>query len=199
MTLRSIWIFWRMVTRAVYLEAERVARENLRLANEQTARELRRNATPQTIRHRRENVLEEQLWRGKITSEQFRAAGEIEKLYQLLTAGVGARIAKYDRAAVGGDFADWQGWAINAYHQRYIPWRDEAGRQALKTGTVADLALGMAAHNLGTNQLAKVWKISPRRVLELVRTSLHRYAEIGGWVDACGRPADAGLGGDYAV
>jgi glutamate mutase epsilon subunit len=157
---------------------------------EAMAKELAENATPETLNQRKIRVVDELLERGKLTDEQRRAAIEINAVWLKITIGLFARVQRYERQARGVGQEDWASSMINAYHDRYIPWRDEAGAVAVKgqgNMTVADLVFCLAIDNYGVRQLADSRGMDQRTVLDYVRNSLQRYAEIGGWVDECGR------------
>ena len=167
--------------------AVRKARE----ANEraQAAVELAVNATPETLRHRQVRVVDELLERGKLTEEQRRAALEIAAVWEAITCGLRVKVQNYQREVRGSGFEDWRPALITAFHERYVPWRDEAGAQAVRgqgSLTVADLVFKLAVDNYGVRQAADSYKMDQRTVLNIVRESLYRYAEIGGWIEVLG-------------
>lgn len=172
---------WERIREANRIRSEREAE------NKETAqRELADNATPETIRHRVACVVDELFYRDKLTPEQRRAALEINAVWVAITAGLCAKVQRYQADGGAGNH-DWRAGTVTAYHERYIPWRNEAGQQAIKGRTMFDLVFALAVDNYGVRQLADSWRMDQRRVLDLARVSLHRYAEIGGWVDVCGR------------
>ena len=151
-------------------------------------REMVLNATPETLRHRRENVIDELMSREVLTAEQHRAGREIASIWVGLAKGLSARVQKYDREIRGIDNHDWRPGQIRAYHERYSPWLADAGKIAVKTSTLASMVVLVVVDNFGCTQIAESWSMNPRTVKRLVREGLHMYAEIGGWVDECGRP-----------
>jgi hypothetical protein len=152
--------------------------------------ELEINATPETLRQRRVCVVNELMDKGALTAEQRRAAREIYVVWEAINCELRMKVQNYQPQIRGAMFDDWRPSTINAYHDRYVPWRDEAGAQAVKgqgSMTVADLVFKLAVGNCGHRQIADSYKMDQRTVLNLIRVSLLRYAEIGGWVDVCGR------------
>lgn len=148
--------------------------------------ELEANATPETLRHREASVIDGMFAKGKLTAEQRRAANEIAEVWRYVVGGLFARVQRYEphiRSAQSAD--DWRASMIRAYHERYVPWRDEAGAQNAGAGrTVFDLTIAVAFDNYGFRQVANAYGMDQRRVLKLVRESLYRYAEIAQWIDA---------------
>jgi hypothetical protein len=135
-------------------------------------------------------VVDELLERGKLTDEQRRAAIEICKVWEAITCGLRTKVQNYQPTIKGSGFEDWRASTLNAYHDRYIPWRNEAGAMPVRgqgSLTVADLVFKLAVDNYGITQVSESLRMNHRTVLDLVRNSLMRYAEIGGWVDVCGR------------
>jgi hypothetical protein len=166
-------------------------RKERALAERATAQiELEENATPETLRQRQVRVVDELLDRGKLTDEQRRAAIEISTVWEAITCGLRMKVQNYQPQIKGSGFEDWRASTINAYHNHYIEWRDEAGATPVRgqgSTTVADLVFKMAVDNYGVRQIADSYKMDQRTVLDLIRISLAKYAEIGGWVDVCGR------------
>jgi len=150
--------------------------------------ELRMNATPQTLRHRKAAVIDELFNRDKLGMEQFRAAREMAQIVAQIARGLHARTSSFNqRVDMSQRSDDWQPGLSRAYQERYIPWRDEAGRTALRDkATLADLTLDLVVSNLGVRQTAALWGMDQRTVLEHLRVSLWRYAEIAGWVRVTG-------------
>lgn len=152
--------------------------------------ELRQNATPETLRQRQVCVVDELLARGGLGEEQRKAAMEISAVWEAITCGLRMKVQNYQPHIKGSGYEDWRPSLLTAYQTRYIPWRDEAGAQAVRgqgSLTVADLVFKMAVDNYGGRQIADSYRMDRRTVLNLIRNSLMRYAEIGGWVDVCGR------------
>jgi hypothetical protein len=171
--------------------ANAVRREREIAERQAAAKELQLNATQETLRQRQVRVVDELLERGKLTDEQRRAAIEICKVWEAITCGLRTKVQNYQPTIKGSGFEDWRASTLNAYHDRYIPWRNEAGAMpvhGLGNLTVADLVFKMAVDNYGVRQVADSYRMDQRTVLNMVRNSLFRYAEIGGWVDVCGQP-----------
>jgi hypothetical protein len=172
-----------MTSRAVYFVAERVRREQEQLARDMAELELRQNATPQTMRNRRISVTDELFNRDKLTLDQLRAAREIHDILSSISRGLSTRTSSFEPRIRGGYTEGWQPGLSRAYQERYIPWRDEAGKTRLRSkASVADLVLDVVLSNFGLTQAGKMWGMDPRRVLSIMRTSLYRYGEIAGWV-----------------
>jgi hypothetical protein len=172
-------------------EADRVRREQEAARRTQAVVELEENATPETLRHRRACVMDELFNRGNLTPEQYRAGQEICALWVKITSGLWATVQKYERQPAGVGHTDWQAGLIRAYHERYVPWREEAGKIPVKQYTLADLTFKIVVDNYGCQQVASAWHMHRDRVKQLTRVSLQRYAEIGQWVDHCGRSINA--------
>ena len=172
-------------------EADRVRREQSAAQRQAARDELEINATLQTLRHRQACVVDELFNRGNLTAEQHRAGQEIATVWLAITSGLFARVQKYEREPAGVSHADWRASTISAYQGRYIPWRDEAGAVAVKGRTLAELVFLVVVDNYGCQQIAQSWHMHRDRVKQLTRSSLQRYAEIGGWVDHCGRSINA--------
>ncbi len=168
-------------------EANRIRQERELQERAEGQKLLVANATPETIRHRRACVVDELLNREYLTPEQHRAGMEIARLWEQITSGLFAKVQKYDREVRGMTHDDWAAGYITAYHQRYIPWRDEAGKMPVRDKTVADVVFYVVVDNYGMQQAADHYRMRRDSVKSIVRESLHRYAEIGGWVDVCGR------------
>jgi hypothetical protein len=167
----------------MYLQAERVRREGQRLARDLAEMELRQNATPETLRHRRISVVDEMFNRDKLTVDQLRASHEIHEVLSAISRGTSIRTSSLEPTIRGGYKGEWKPGLSRAYQERYIPWRDEAGKIALREkATVADLVLDIVVSNLGLTQASKIWGMCPRRTLSILRNSLFRYCEIAGWV-----------------
>lgn len=171
-------------------QANAVHKDRQKVMREAAAEELKINATPETIRQRQIVVVDELLSRGKLMAEQRRAAIEINMVWISITAGLFAKVQKYEQRVAGGCHEDWKASTVTAYHDRYIPWRNEAGSQTVRgqgSTTVADLVFLVAVDNYGVRQVADNLRMDQRTVLDIVRNSLHRYAELACWVDECGR------------
>jgi hypothetical protein len=142
------------------------------------------NATPETLRKHRSDVVDRLLERGQIGAEQKRAANEIARVFYALTMGLLPCAASFDGVRGGRGRPDWPPSLQRAYTERYIPWRDEASRSLPRYRlSVADIVFMVAVDNRGQRQVARQIGMDQRTVLNLVRGSLYRYAQIGGWVD----------------
>ena len=176
---------WELIRQANAVRRDREAADR-----EAAQNELRVNATPETLRQRQVCVVDELLARGSLGAEQRRAALEINEVWVSITAGLFAKVQRYDgRQTKGGSCEDWRASTITAYKDRYIPWREEAGATPVRgqgAMTVADLVFKVAVDNYGVRQVGDSLRMDQRTVLTLVRNSLYRYAEIGGWVDVAG-------------
>jgi hypothetical protein len=168
-------------------EANRIRQERELQERAEVQTQLEANATHETIRHRRACVIDEMLNREYLRAEQHRAGIEIARVWEQITAGLFAKVQKYDREVRGVSHSDWQAGMITAYHDRYIPWREEAGKKPVRNQTEADLVFLVVVDNYGMQQVADHYRMRRESVKAIVRESLHRYAEIGGWVDVCGR------------
>jgi hypothetical protein len=143
------------------------------------------NATPETIRMLVASSAEKLFNRGGLGAEQLRAANEISRVFEKITAGLWARGADMSRVPGRSLSEDWPASVRRAYVERYSPWRDQASRHLCRhSTTVADLVLLLCVEGLGARQIADRVGMDQRTVLRLVRDSLYRYAEIGGWIDA---------------
>jgi hypothetical protein len=162
------------------IRADRRQRERQAVENE-----LRANATPEALRHKAASVVDSMFAKGKLTAEQRRAANEIAEVWRAIAGGLFARVQEYEPRIRGGKVSDdWRAGMIRAYHDRYIPWRAEAGAQNAGAGrTVFDLVIAVAFDNYGFRQVGNAYGMDQRRLLRLVRESLYRYAEIAQWVD----------------
>lgn len=184
-----------MSKREIYLEAERVRRAQEAFERDLVEMERRRNATPQTMRHRQIAVVDELFNRDRMSVDQLRAAHEINAVLEAVTCGLSMRTSSFEfreRRTYSGD--DWKPGLSRAYEERYIPWRDEAGKMALRSkASVADLVLDVIVSNLGLHQAGKMWGMDPRRVLSVLRNSLYRYCEIAGWVSVQQSTLDIGV------
>lgn len=151
---------------------------------EAVERELRANATPEVLRHRQESVVDSMFAKGKLSAEQRRAANEIAEVWRAVSGALYAQVQQYEPHIPGGrSVEDWRVGMIRAYHERYIPWRDEAGRVSAGRGRVVfDLVQAVAVDNYGFRQVANRYGMDQRTVLRLVRESLYRYAEMAGWL-----------------
>ena len=163
-----------------------IRQDRLRREREAMQAELAANATEETLRHKEASVVDGMFAKGKLTAEQRRAANEIAEVWRSIVGGLFARVQEYEPRIRGGKVSDdWRVGMIRAYHERYIPWRDEAGAQSVGAGrTVFDLVIAVAFDNYGFRQVANAYGMDQRRVLKLVRESLYRFAEIAQWIDA---------------
>lgn len=172
-------------------EAQRVARDRREVDRRQREDQMRVNATPQTLRKLERPVIDRLLQRGQIGDEQHRAGVEIAHVWIAITACLFPRVSDPGRPrGSGGSRADWSPSLVAAYTERYGVWRDEAG--AISVGhrrTLADLVFMLAVDNYGPRQIERMWGVNHARVLDLVRNSLWRYAELAGWIDRVGLPA----------
>ena len=167
-------------------EQQRARREAERQAHEDAVEAA---ATPETIRRFHASVAARMQLQGQLGIEQLRAAGEISKVYEKLTAGLWARAADMSRVPGRSLNEDWPASLRRAYTERYAPWRDAAGLVLVKHRTsLFDLVAAFAIENRGPRQIADRVGMDQRRVLRLVRNSLYDYAERAGWVDHVGAP-----------
>jgi hypothetical protein len=174
-----------VTTRETYLEAERIRKARIVMERDAVELQIRLNATPATIKNLRRSVPDKLFAGGKITSEQFKAALEILGIFEAITSGLNARTSSFDaRVDRSHSVNDWRPGLSRAYTERYIPWREEAGLVMLRDrACLADLTLDVVVNNLGLSQSAQLWGMSRDRVLRELRKSLHRYAEIAGWIE----------------
>lgn len=103
----------------------------------------------------------------------------------MLTSPVGYKLMSWEKRGPGAVSADdMQVRMIGAY-RRYAEWRGDAAtvKQIRPQASVADLTFDVVVSNLGLSQAAAQWGMDQRRVLNLVREALYRYAEVNGWVD----------------
>ncbi len=141
-------------------------------------------ATPETLRKLRRDVVETWHTQGRLGDEQLRAAGEIQRVWHAITAGLWPRSQPLVRAARGADVNDWPASLRRAYTERYVPWRTEAGlTMASPRLPVLALVLDVVVDNLGPKQMERRHAIHRDRAVRLVQAALHRYAEMAGWLD----------------
>ena len=173
-----------MVADLAHVRADRQRR-----AREAVEAERAANATPETLRRKQESVVDSMWAKGKLTADQRRAANEIAEIYERFATAGAARVQEYEQRIRGGELGtDWKAGLVSAYQSRYQPWRDEAGKTRVGNGKVVfDLVIAVARDNLGFRQAATMFGMDQRTVLNRVRESLFRYAEIAGWLDETGR------------
>lgn len=165
-------------------EAQRVARERRQHQRKQRDAQMRVNATPETVRKLNKPVIDRLLARGQIGDEQHRAAEEIARVWIAITSYLFPRVSDPSQSRSRGTTNEWPPSLVTAYRERYGVWRDEAG--AVQIGhrrTLADLVFMLAVDNYGPRQIGSMWGMDQRRVLDLIRNSLWRYAELAGWID----------------
>lgn len=124
--------------------------------------------------------------RRRITAAELRAAHEIALVAAWIAGGFAplARTQFRERlAASTGEAEGAMWWALlEAEHTRYAPWRAWAAGFPVRPGaTLDDLTRMVAVENLGVRQVARRLRMDQRRVLALLRRSLHRYACLAGW------------------
>jgi hypothetical protein len=148
--------------------------EYLRQAHEQSAAEpvLRSGDTMRRV-----------MAREGFSAPEIRAAGEIEKLFRLITGGLTPKSGlNFD---VGGmrDGHDLPIELIDAYQCRYRPWRDQAGRVGIHGSTTeADLVLRVLIDNQTLGNIETDFGFRHGRASAILRRSLQRYAAIAGWM-----------------
>jgi hypothetical protein len=161
------------------------ARQRREYERIQREAELAANATEQTRRRLKRDAIAE-LWAdGKLRREQVRAANEIHKVFEAITSEGGARVHRYDGIPREGgtDTRDWPPTLRRAYSERYVPWRDEAARQAVGRGTAVSVVLCVAVDNCGYDQAARKIGVHHKTALRVLRESLYRYGELAGWYE----------------
>jgi hypothetical protein len=124
---------------------------------------------------------------GILHRHQVLAGQEIERVFRLITAGVGASLtARYgritfDRAAPGDDLPPG---LRSAYVDRYAPWRTWAGAVAVTPAkSLADLTILVCVDDRGPRQVAEAMRMDHRTVKRRLQDSLHWYARHAGWVE----------------
>ena len=171
-------------------EIRRIDRERRSAERVQRDQRVRANATPETLRKLHRVAIDNLLERGSIGEDQHRAGEEILQIWVALTASLCAKTSSLLRFS-GGSREVWPPTLTRAYRERYQPWRTEAsGLFVAHRRTVADLVILLAVDNFGLAQIGRLVGIDQRRVLDCVRNSLYRYAELAGWIVRPGEPLD---------
>jgi hypothetical protein len=124
--------------------------------------------------------------RRRITAAELRAGHEIEAVlgWQAGEHEPVTRTQFRERLADSAYCGDGSLWLslVEAEHTRYAPWKDWARAFPVKVGaTLEDLTLSIAVMGLGVRQASDALKMDQRRVVALLRRSLHRYCTLAGW------------------
>lgn len=124
--------------------------------------------------------------RRRITAAELRAGHEIEAVlgWQSGEHEPVTRTQFRERladSAYGGDGLLWLA-LLEAEHTRYAPWKDWARAFPVKPDrSLEDLTLLIVVMGRGLRQVGDAWHMDQRRVLGLLRRSLHRYCVLAGW------------------
>lgn len=124
--------------------------------------------------------------RRRITAHELRAGHEIAMVAEW-QGGAYAPIARSQfrerlaADAYGGSGGLWLS-LLEVEHTRFAPWREWADAFPVCMGrTMRDLTMMLASDGLGIRQAANALRLDQRRVLALLRRSLHRYCTLAGW------------------
>lgn len=170
-------------------EADRIRRDQREALRQKVEEGLAANATAATLRNLERPVIDRLLAQGKLTADHHRAATQIERVYLEITRHLMAKGSRYDREIGGGSST---GFIPNiftcGYQDRFKPWADEEARCTFAGTNRFDLVLKMVVDNYGPTQLEQMCGSDRRTVLNAIRVSLQRFAEIAGWVQPEGLP-----------
>ncbi|GGJ14070.1 hypothetical protein [Neoroseomonas lacus] len=147
--------------------------------------EKRRNLTRDSLAALRE--------RRRITAAELRAGHEIEAVlgWQSGEHEPVTRTQFRERLADSAYSGDGTLWLslVEAEHTRFAPWKDWARAFAVKPEcTLEHLTILIAVMGRGLRQAADELRMDQRRVLALLRRSLHRYCVHAGWQDGANPP-----------
>lgn len=124
--------------------------------------------------------------RRRITASELRAGHEIEAVLgwqsgenePVVRTQFRERLAD---SAYAGDGTLWLS-LVEAEHTRYAPWKAWARSFPVKVDrTLEDLTVSIAVMGLGIRQASDALRMDHRRVVALLRRSLHRYCTLAGW------------------
>lgn len=124
--------------------------------------------------------------RRQITLGEMRAGREIQML-EMYFDGAGCPVVRSQfserlAATTGRTAEDLWLELLEAEHTRYLPWHDWAKAFPVKpVATMEVMTRFIVCQGLGVRQVAIQLGMDQRRVLALLRRSLHRYAVLGGW------------------
>jgi hypothetical protein len=121
---------------------------------------------------------------GVLTRKQREAGHEILRVFTAITASVAPRIvAAYGERLAAGAGGDLPVHLRLAYCNRYVPWRDWAGRlAATPRASVADLTLLVCVDGFGARQVGDRLRMDQRTVKRRLQESLHGYCRLAGWI-----------------
>ena len=134
--------------------------------------------TPETrtqAKKRGPGTIQALIERGTIGGYEVRAADEIERVFNFITAGLGAKIMRYDERVSPSRTDHVPAWFFDAY-ARYKPW----ARQALYIKTTVEIVV----ENQSGRQLDARYGRKRGVSVSLLIDSLRDYAISAGWVDS---------------
>jgi hypothetical protein len=153
----------------------------------QSQRELEANSTLQTRLKLRTVVIAALFAEGRLDENQRDAAGEIERVYHVITGSLFAKPSSFDKQPRGTPSETWPKTVTAAYH-RYRLWCDDrVAQEILRPGlNVASLCIEIAVDNAGLRQCADRHGMDQRTVERRLKSGLSRYAELAGWTREVG-------------
>lgn len=149
--------------------------------------------TPETARKLRRDLIEHLHAKGRLRAEHVRAAEEIRRIWQAFSRGLGPSAVNPEAFAGGGRSlrlrspVDWlSDHEEIVWRKRYRPWAAETG--AMPSGGVIrisrlQIVVDLVVDNAGLRQVDAWYRMRNGSAFEHLRSALHRYAELAGWVD----------------
>lgn len=155
--------------------------------------------TPETVSKLRQDVIGRLFREGRLREEHVRASKEVREVWEAIgrtlfpTAGAVDGPRQFHLAATARDPIQRMSDAEEAMWRRhYRPWADEMSLPVV-TGTVRvsrlQVVLDIAVDNHGLRQVEAWYRMRHGLAFEYLRASLHRYAELAGWVSPDDGPA----------
>jgi hypothetical protein len=166
-------------------EAGRIAADRRARAAAEAERGRQINATPQTLARRqlRRDAVAVLRAGGYLRANQVRAAEEILRVYVAITRHLFARVARYGEWTDCEPPADWAPSLVTAYRDRYVPWREAAGREKIGGTTLGDLALLIVVDNCGIWQAGARAGVHGETARAALQRALYSYCRVAGWLD----------------
>lgn len=122
---------------------------------------------------------------GCLPRVSVQAGQEILRVYTAITSEVGARVCRFGARIVSrAPSDDLPPGLRRAYADRYVPWREWAGRVSVTPkSSLADLTLLVCVDGLGPDQVRRVVRCRRDAAKRHLQESLHEYARLSGWLE----------------
>lgn len=149
--------------------------------------------TPETAAKLKRDLIAHLRDKGRLTPEQARAAEEVRRIWQAFSRILGPSATNPATLATGRQAGgarmpiDWlTDVEETIWRDSYRPWASERAAQPCG-GTIRvtefQIVLEIVVDNRSLRQTEGFYRMRHGAAFEIVRSALHRYAEIAGWIE----------------